>query len=82
MLNEDENKIIEQNENTDISYNVDETQVEVLKDAIKSDIHEFSLVPDLTDTNFVGNASGISLKYKLLGLEQLGNIKERFYFIG
>ena len=77
-----DNKILPLDGDADAKYlikQLDETQVEVLKDAIKSDIHEFSLVPDLTDTNFVGNASGISLKYKLLGLEQLGNIKERFF---
>ena len=36
VLNEDENKIIEQNENTDISYNVDETQVEEDKNIIEN----------------------------------------------
>ena len=36
VLNEDENKIIEQNENTDISYNVDETEVEEDKNIIEN----------------------------------------------
>lgn len=36
VLNEDENKIIEQNENTDISYNEDETQVEEDKNIIEN----------------------------------------------
>lgn len=59
--------------------NLNETEVEVLKDAIKSDIHEFSMVPAMTDENFAANASGIAMKYKLFGLEQLAVIKERYY---
>lgn len=51
----------------------------MLKKALKDDIHEFSKVPCLTDENFVGNASGIAMKYKLLGFEQLGRTKERYF---
>ena len=50
-----------------------------LKKALKDDIHEFSKVPCLTDENFVGNASGVAMKYKLLGFEQLGRTKERYF---
>jgi SPP1 family phage portal protein len=59
--------------------NLNETETEVLKKSIKDDIHEFSKVPCLTDENFVGNASGVAMKYKLLGLEQLGKTKERYF---
>ncbi len=59
--------------------NLNETEIEVLKKSIKDDIHEFSKVPCLTDENFVGNASGIAMKYKLLGFEQLGRTKERYF---
>ncbi len=58
---------------------LNEAQVEVLKKALKDDIHEFSKVPCLTDENFVGNSSGVAMKYKLLGFEQLGKIKERYF---
>jgi len=58
---------------------MNESQIEVLKKALKDDIHEFSKVPCLTDENFVGNSSGVAMKYKLFGLEQLGKIKERFF---
>ncbi len=58
---------------------MNETQVEVLKKALKDDIHEFSKVPCLTDENFVGNSSGVAMKYKLFGLEQLGKTKERYF---
>ena len=58
---------------------LNESQVEVLKKALKDDIHEFSKVPCLTDENFVGNCSGVAMKYKLFGLEQLGKTKERYF---
>ena len=77
-----ENKIIELDENGDARWLVkqlDEEQTEILKKSLKDDIHEFSKVPCLTDENFVGNASGIAMKYKLLGFEQLGKIKERYF---
>jgi SPP1 family phage portal protein len=56
-----------------------ESDVEVLKDAVKSDIHKFSMVPDLTDQEFAGNSSGVAMKFKLLGLEQLTKTKERWF---
>ncbi len=59
--------------------NLNETEIEVLKKSLKDDIHEFSKVPCLTDENFVGNASGVAMKYKLLAFEQLGKIKERYF---
>ena len=62
-----------------LTKQLNEDQVEILKKAIKSDIHEFSKVPDLTDENFVGNSSGIAMKYKLLGFENLGKTKERYF---
>lgn len=77
-----EEKIIELDEGGDAKWlvkSLSEDQVEVLKKSLKDDIHEFSKVPCLTDENFVGNSSGIAMKYKLLGLEQLGRIKERYF---
>lgn len=62
--------------------NLNEADIEVLKNAVKSDIHEFSMVPDLTDKNFASNASGVAMKYKLFGLEQLAKTKERYYIQG
>lgn len=75
-------KIIELEPGGDAKWlvkNLNETEIEVLKKSLKDDIHEFSKVPCLTDENFVGNASGIAMKYKLLGFEQLGKIKERYF---
>lgn len=62
-----------------VTKNLNEDQVEVLKKSIKDDIHEFSQVPCLTDENFVGNSSGVALKYKLIGLEDKGKTKERYF---
>ncbi|MCG7406771.1 phage portal protein [Paenibacillus sp. ACRRX] len=59
-----------------------ESEVEVLRQAIKSDIHEFSMVPDLTDENFASNVSGVAMKYKLFGLEQLAVTKQRYFVQG
>lgn len=62
-----------------INQTFTETDVEILKKAINDDIHKISKCPDMLDENFVGNSSGIAMKYKLLGLEQLGNMKERYF---
>jgi SPP1 family phage portal protein len=62
-----------------LAKQLDEADVEILKDAIKSDIHKFSMIPDLTDQEFAGNSSGVAMKFKLLGLEQLTKIKERWF---
>lgn len=77
-----ENKIIELDKDGDAKWLVkqlDEEQTEVLKKAIKDDIHEFSKVPCLTDESFVGNSSGVAMKYKLIGFEGLGKTKERYF---
>lgn len=58
---------------------MNEADTDILRESIKADIHKFSLVPDLTDLNFAGNSSGVAMKYKLLGLEQLTKIKERWF---
>ena len=58
---------------------LNEADTEVLRAAIKADIHKMSMVPDLTDEHFAGNSSGVAMRYKLLGLEQLTKIKERWF---
>lgn len=77
-----ENKIIELDKDGDARWLVkqlDENQTEILKDAVKKDIHAFSKVPNLTDDNFIGNSSGVAIKYKLIAFEQLGKSKERYF---
>lgn len=73
------------NADTDAEWlikNLHEADVEVLRNAIRDDIHQFAMVPNLTDKNFAANASGVAMKYKLLGLEQLAKIKERYFIQG
>ena len=57
----------------------DESGSELLREALRSDIHKMSMVPDLTDVHFAANTSGVAMRYKLLGLEQLTSIKERWF---
>ena len=52
---------------------------ETLRLALEKDIHKFSMVPDLSDESFSGNLSGVAIKYKLMGLEQLTRMKERYF---
>ena len=60
----------------------DESSLDVLRKAIVSDIHKISCVPDLTDESFAANSSGVAIKHKLLGLEQLAKTKERYFAEG
>lgn len=55
----------------------DATGVETTKQRLERDIHKFSKTPDSNDTNFGANVSGVAMRYKLLGTENLGSIKER-----
>ncbi len=78
-------KILELPSESDARYLVrtfDEAGVEILKKALEQDIHKFANVPCLSDENFVGNASGVAMEYKLLGLEMITKIKERYFKAG
>lgn len=66
-------------EATWLTRTMDESSVEILRRSIEQDIHKFSGVPCLSDENFAGNSSGVAMKYKLLGLEQVTKIKERYF---
>lgn len=75
-------KLLEMPEDARAEYLVrqlDESGMEILRDALKEDIYTFSHVPNLTDENFAGNSSGVAMEYKLLGLEMLTKTKERWY---
>lgn len=60
-----------------VTKDINDTAVENYKKRIDKDIHKFSLVPNMTDENFVGNSSGVAMAYKLQGLEFLTGIKEQ-----
>ena len=52
---------------------------EAYKKRLQADIHKFSHTPDFTDMNFAGQQTGVALKYKLLGAEQVRALKERAF---
>ena len=56
--------------------NIQDAALENYKNRLNEDIHKFSNVPNMSDENFASNASGIALKFKLMGLENITGIKE------
>lgn len=54
-----------------LTKTMDESSVQVMQDQYASDIHKFAMVPDLSDEQFSGNASGIAMAYKLFGTDQV-----------
>ena len=61
---------------------MDEAGNQILRDNLVEDIHKLSMVPDLSDRNFAANASGVAMRYKLWGLEQLTRVKEQWFIEG
>lgn len=56
--------------------NINDNALENYKNRLVEDIHKFAQIPNLTDEQFAGNVSGESMKYKLMGLENIISIKE------
>lgn len=70
---------------SDVKYltaQMDEAGAEVLREALVDDIHKLSMVPNLSDKDFAANASGVAMRYKLWGLEQLVNVKQQWFTEG
>ena len=65
-----------------LSKVMSESDIKVLRDDLKDDIHRFSMVPDLSDESFGNNLSGVAIKYKLMGFEQAVKNKERLFAKG
>lgn len=57
---------------------LNENEVDVLRQNLETDIHKISMVPNMSDVNFVGNSSGVAIRYKLLAFEQNIKNKERY----
>lgn len=55
-----------------------EGDVDILRQTIETDIHKISMTPNMSDQNFVGNSSGVAIRYKLLAFEQNIKNKERY----
>ena len=67
------------NSDSDAKYlikDIQDTALENYKNRLNEDIHRFSFVPNMSDENFSNNASGIAMKFKLMGLENLIGVKE------
>jgi len=56
-----------------------ESGSELLRRSLADDIHKLSFIPDLSDEKFAGDASGVAMRFKLLGFEQRTKIKERWF---
>lgn len=61
-----------------LTKTLQEGDVDVLRRNIENDIHKISMVPNMSDQNFVGNSSGVAIRYKLLAFEQNIKNKERY----
>lgn len=59
-----------------LTKNVNDAANENYKNRLYKDIFFLSQVPSLTDESFSGNLSGIAIKYKMTGLEELAIMKE------
>ena len=59
-----------------LTKSVNDTWIENEKKRLDQDIHKFSFCPPMTDENFAANASGVAMKYKLMGLENKVGVKE------
>lgn len=56
-----------------------EADADTLRRVIEADIHKISMTPNMSDENFVGNSSGVAIRYKLLAFEQSVSNKERYF---
>lgn len=67
-------KVIGLPKDADLSFltkAMDESSVQVLVDDLTAELHTISQIPDLSDESFAANASGVAMRYKLLGLSNL-----------
>lgn len=53
-----------------------------LETNLRRNILQLSMTPDLSDQQFAGNASGVAMRYKLWGIEQVRSAKERSFTEG
>lgn len=75
-----EKRVLLMDEGTNAEWLVkqtDDSTIENMKTRLDADIHKFAKCPNLADKEFSSNASGVAIKFKLLGTENLVSIKER-----
>ena len=75
-----ENRVLLMDEGTSAEWLIKDTSdnnIENIKNRIDADIHKFAKCPNLADKEFASNASGVAIKFKLLGTENKVAIRER-----
>ena len=65
-----------------LTKSINDTYLENLKNRLDKNIHKFSYCPPMTDQDFSQNASGVAMKYKLMGLENATSKKESAFKVG
>lgn len=65
-----------------LTKNINDTYLENNKTRLDKNIHKFSYCPPMTDEDFSQNASGVAMKYKLMGLENATSKKESAFKVG
>lgn len=75
-----QNRVLLMDEGTSAEWLIkseNDATTENMKNRLDNDIHKFAKCPNLSDEDFASNASGVAIKFKLLGTENLTSIKER-----
>ena len=75
-----QNRVLLMDEGTSAEWLIkseNDATTENMKNRLDTDIHKFAKCPNLADKEFASNASGVAIKFKLLGTENLTSIKER-----
>lgn len=75
-----QNRVLLMDEGTSAEWLIkseNDATTENMKNRLDNDIHKFAKCPNLADEEFASNASGVAIKFKLLGTENLTSIKER-----
>lgn len=65
-----------------LTNSLDESGTEIVRASLVEEIHKLSMIPNLSDKDFAANASGVAMRYKLWGLEQLTNVKKQWFAEG
>ncbi|HDR4683575.1 phage portal protein [Bacillus cereus] len=79
-LNEDKVLLLDEDGDADwLIKKVDSAFKKDMKERLENNIHKYTFVPNMNDTAFGGNLTGVAIKYKLLALEQVRGQKERMF---
>jgi SPP1 family phage portal protein len=62
-----------------LTKQLNETDIDTLRQVLEADIHKISMTPNLSDEKFVGNSSGVAIKFKLIPFEQNTQNKARYF---